>query len=67
MKAVALDDNDSRTHTALGVAYLFRGEHDLARSHLERALALNPSDTRTLVHLQDARRWPETRRKVLTG
>ncbi|MCZ6730979.1 MAG: tetratricopeptide repeat protein [Gammaproteobacteria bacterium] len=51
VKAVALDDNDSRTHTALGVAYLFRGEHDLAHSHLERALALNPSDTRTLVHL----------------
>lgn len=50
-KAVALDDNDSRTHTSLGVAYLFRGEHDLARSHLERALALNPSDTRALVHL----------------
>jgi adenylate cyclase len=51
VKAVALDDNDSRTHTSLGVAYLFRGEHDLARSHLERALALNPSDTRALVHL----------------
>ena len=50
VKAVALDDNDSRTHTSLGVAYLFRGEHDLARSHLERALALNPSDTRALVH-----------------
>lgn len=50
-QAVALDDNDSRTQTSLGVAYLFRGEHDLARSHLERALALNPSDTRALVHL----------------
>ena len=50
-KAVALDENDSRTHTSLGVAYLFRGEHDIARSHLERALALNPSDTRALVHL----------------
>jgi len=51
VKAVALDDNDSRTHTSLGVAYLFRGEHDLARSHLQRALALNPSDTRALVHV----------------
>ncbi len=50
-KAVALDDNDSRTHTSLGVAYLFQSQHDLARAHLERALALNPSDTRALVHL----------------
>lgn len=51
VEAVALDDNDSRTHTSLGVAFLFRCEHDLARHHLERALALNPSDTRALVHL----------------
>jgi len=50
-KAIALDDNDSHTHASLGVAYLFRGEHDLARSHLKRALALNPSDTDAMVNL----------------
>ena len=50
-KSVALDDNDSRAQTSLGVAHLFRGEHDRARYHLERALSLNPSDTRALVHL----------------
>lgn len=50
-KSVELDDNDSHTHTALGLAYLFRGEHELARSHLNRALALNPSNTDAMVHL----------------
>jgi adenylate cyclase len=49
-KSVELDDNDSHTHTALGLAYLFRGNHDLARSHLDRALALNPSNTDAMVH-----------------
>ena len=50
-KSVALDDNDSRTHASLGIAYLFRSEHDFARYHFEHALSLNPSDTRALVHL----------------
>jgi TolB-like protein/lipoprotein NlpI len=50
-KSVDLDDNDSHTHTALGLAYLFRGDHDLARSHLDRALALNPSNTDAMAHL----------------
>lgn len=50
-RAVVLDGNDSRAHTSLGVAHLFRGEHGRARYHLERALSLNPSDTRALVHL----------------
>ena len=59
VKAVTLDDNDSLTHTALGIAYLFRREHDLARSHFERALTLNPSNTDAMVHLA---RW-----EALTG
>jgi tetratricopeptide (TPR) repeat protein len=49
-KAVALDDTDSRTHTALGWARLASRDYDPARFHLERALALNPSDTRAIVH-----------------
>ena len=59
VKAVTLDDNDSLTHTALGIAHLFRREHDLARSHFERALTLNPSNTDAMVHFA---RW-----EALTG
>jgi adenylate cyclase len=50
-RSVALDDADSRTHTALGSAHLFRREHDQARHHFERALALNANDTRALVNM----------------
>ena len=50
-RSVTLDDADSRTHTALGSAYLFRREHDRARHHFERALGLNASDTRALVNM----------------
>lgn len=58
-KAVALDENDSLAHTALGIANLFRSEHDLARSNFERALSLNPSNTDAMVHYA---RW-----EALTG
>ena len=58
-KAVTLDDNDSLTHTAMGIAHLFRSEHDLARSHFEHALMLNPSNTDAMVHFA---RW-----EALTG
>ena len=50
-RSVALDATDSRTHTALGSARLFRPEYDQARVHFDRALALNPSDTRALVNM----------------
>jgi adenylate cyclase len=59
VKAATLDDNDSLTHTALGIAHLFRREHDLSRSHFERALTLNPSNTDAMVHFA---RW-----EALTG
>jgi adenylate cyclase len=59
VKAVTLDDNDSLTHTSLGIAHLFRHEHDLARSHFDRALTLNPSNTDAMVHFA---RW-----EALTG
>jgi adenylate cyclase len=59
VKAVTLDDNDSLTHTALGIALLFRQKHDLARAHFERALTLNPSNTDAMVHFA---RW-----EALTG
>jgi adenylate cyclase len=58
-KAVALDEYDSLAHTALGIANLFRSEHDQARSNFERALSLNPSNTDAMVHYA---RW-----EALTG
>ena len=49
-RSVALDDNDSLTHTAMGIAHLFNHEHALARAHFDRALGLNPSNTDAMVH-----------------
>ena len=48
-KSVALDESDSRTHTAMGSASLHGRRYDRARYHFERAVALNPSDMRALV------------------
>ena len=50
-RSVSLDDADSRTHTTAGYASLHRRDYDRARFHLERALALNPNDTRALVNM----------------
>ncbi len=47
-KAVALDDNDSRAHYAVGHAYFCEGRHELAEFHVEKALALNPSEYHNL-------------------
>ena len=43
MKAVALDENDSRCHGALGDAYLWRRAFVQAEHHYRRALELNPN------------------------
>ncbi|UCH40430.1 MAG: tetratricopeptide repeat protein, partial [Gammaproteobacteria bacterium] len=43
-KAVELDDKDSRAHYAIGHAYFSLGQHDLAEFHVDKALALNPSE-----------------------
>ena len=42
--ALALDDHESKSHLAVGVARLFRAEHDKAEYHLVRAAKLNPND-----------------------
>jgi len=47
-KAVALDDNDSRAHYAVGHAYFCTGRHELAEFHIEKALALNPGEYHNL-------------------
>ena len=43
-KALALDDTDSEAHRRLGGIYLFRGDHEQAEFHLDKALSLNPND-----------------------
>ena len=47
-KAVVLDDKDSRAHYAVGHAYFCGGRHELAEFHIEKALALNPSEYHNL-------------------
>ena len=49
--AVRLDPRESRCHTFLGQVHRFRDEYDLAISHLERGVALNPNDAIGMVHL----------------
>jgi adenylate cyclase len=49
LRAIELDEEDSRTHTALGLVYLFKGERDSSKRHFEAALRLNPNDPRVLV------------------
>jgi adenylate cyclase len=50
-RSVALDDGDSRTQLALGLAYLFARELARGGRHLARAHALNPNDPRVLAYL----------------
>ena len=49
--AVRMDPRESRCHTFLGQVYRFRDEYDLAISHLERGVELNPNEAIGLVHL----------------
>jgi TolB-like protein/Tfp pilus assembly protein PilF len=50
-KALAFDEADAWSHRAIGYAYMIGGQHELAGIHLDRAVALNPTDTRiTSVH-----------------
>jgi adenylate cyclase len=43
-KAITLDDADSPARYAMACAYFYRGEHELAKAHIERALELNRND-----------------------
>jgi adenylate cyclase len=49
-RSVELDEQDSRTHTAIGMVHLFRNDPDQAKHHFEAALRLNPSDARVLIY-----------------
>ncbi len=43
-QAVALDDADSSARYAIAAACYYRGQHELAQVHSEKALELNPND-----------------------
>ncbi len=47
-KALAIDDNDYRSHGVMGMIYQERGEYESARRHLERAMTLNPNSTQIM-------------------
>lgn len=51
MAAVRLDPRESRCHIFLGQVHRFRDEYDLAISHLEQGIALNPNDATGMLHL----------------
>ncbi len=43
-EALKLDQNNSRCHTLLGVAYLKQNQATMAKVHINKALQLNPND-----------------------
>ena len=49
-RAIEIDDQDSRVHTALGLLYIWNRNLDRAKHHFETALKLNPNDTRALIY-----------------
>ena len=53
-KAVRIDPRNSAYLDSLGLAYIKKGNPDLALEKLRRALVLNPVSVATLEHLGDA-------------
>ncbi len=43
-KAITLDDADSTARYAIANSYFYRGQHELAKAHIDKALELNPND-----------------------
>ncbi len=43
-KAITLDDTDSQALYAISSVCYYRGQHEMARAHVEKALELNPND-----------------------
>ncbi|MER9425757.1 tetratricopeptide repeat protein [Mesorhizobium sp. M0317] len=43
--AIAFDEGDSIGHALLGMALILKGQYELAASHLERAISLNPANS----------------------
>ena len=48
LKAIQLDPQEGRSHAFIALAYIFKGEFDLALLHSERSVALNPNDANNL-------------------
>jgi adenylate cyclase len=51
LEAVRLDPTESRCHQFLAVALLARGNFDVARSHFEKMLELNPNDANGIANM----------------
>jgi TolB-like protein len=49
-RAVALDGGDSKAHAALGNVLTYKKQYELAGSHLQRALDLNPADMHAMAY-----------------
>jgi adenylate cyclase len=56
-KALALDDNDADVHRILAAINITRGDHNRARYHQERALALNPNYDLVVVQMGELSTW----------
>lgn len=50
-RALELDDRDALLHVVVGKVLLFRREFDRGSWYLDRALALSPNDTETLIEM----------------
>jgi adenylate cyclase len=48
--AIALDNGASEGHALLGMALTWKRQYELAGSHLDRAISLNPADARALAY-----------------
>jgi len=48
-QGLALDENDSRCHLALGVSYLFSAQYEKAEHHFQKASLLNPNDDLVMI------------------
>jgi adenylate cyclase len=46
--ALGVDEDDSSVHWAAALAYLLLGQHDRAKLHSDRAIALNPNDVNAI-------------------
>ncbi len=47
-RALSLDDGDGMTHAHLCMLHIYQREFDQATKHIEKALRLNPNDTKAL-------------------
>ncbi len=49
-KSIALDNSDSSGHAHLGMALTLKKEYDAARTHIDRAIILNPANTSAVAY-----------------